>query len=477
LGCGVRVDMVNFCRGWAGHWPRCADNFTMTQPLPTELQAFFDQHGIHDVECIFPDVSGYPRGKLMPARSFAAGQELRIAQAIPMQCVTGDYSYDPIFPDADPDVRLVPDYATLKLAPWATSPRAFAIHDCVELNGEPCAFSARTLLQTVVARYAALGLTPVVAPEIEFYLTAPCVDASVPLTAPRARNGRAEAGQSAFSMNMLNELAPFWDAFRAALDTLGVRADTWIHEVGTTQYEINLLHGDPVAVADQAFLFKYAAKEIAIQHGLNAVFMAKPIAGDQGSSMHLHKSVVDAEGHNIFSAADGSATEAFGHFIGGLQAYGPDLMLIFAPFVNSYRRFVVGSQAPINLHWGDDNRTAGLRIPTSGPAARRVENRIAGADANPYLAIAASLAAGLAGMQEKLPASAPLALGASAYDAAYGLERSFLTAWERMAQSASARRLLGDAFVTGYCSVREVEYQSYLREISAWERRFLLPQV
>jgi glutamine synthetase len=138
---------------------------------------------------------------------------------------------------------------------------------------------------------------------------------------------------------------------------------------------------------------------------------------------------------------------------------------------------VVGSQAPINLHWGDDNRTAGLRIPTSGPAARRVENRIAGADANPYLAIAASLAAGLAGMQEKLPASAPLALGASAYDAAYGLERSFLTAWERMAQSASARRLLGDAFVTGYCSVREVEYQSYLREISAWERRFLLPQV
>ena len=452
-------------------------HFTMTHNNRAELQAFFDQHGIRDVECIFPDVSGYPRGKLMPAHSFAAGNELRIAQAIPMQCVTGDYSYDPIFPDADPDVRLVPDYRTLKLSPWSSVPRAFAIHDCVELNGDPCAFSARSLLETVVARYTAQGLTPVVAPEIEFYLTAPCVDPAIPLTAPHARNGRAEAGQSAFSMNMLNELAPFWDDFRKALEGLGIQADTWIHEVGTSQYEINLMHGDPLAVADQAFLFKYAAKEIAIQHGLNAVFMAKPIAGDQGSSMHLHQSVVDSTGRNIFSADDGGETAAFGHFIAGLQTYGPDLMLVFAPFVNSYRRFIAGTQAPVNLAWGYDNRTAGLRIPKSGPAARRVENRIAGADANPYLAIAASLAAGLAGMDEKLQPSAPLEEGSNALGKSHGLERSFLPAHERMAQSASARALLGDAFVTGYCAVKAVEYDSYLHEISAWERRFLLPQV
>ena len=449
----------------------------MTQHTPAALQAIFDQHGVRDVECIFPDVSGYPRGKLMPAASFAAGNELRIAQAIPMQCVTGDYSYDPIFPDADPDVRLVPDYATLKLSPWSSVPRAFAIHDCVELNGEPCAFSARSLLETVVARYTAQGLTPVVAPEIEFYLTAPCVDPAIPLTAPVARNGRAEAGQSAFSMNMLNEHAAFWDAFRGALDGLGVQSDTWIHEVGATQFEINLMHGDPVAVADQAFLFKYAAKEIAIQHGLNAVFMAKPIAGAQGSSMHLHQSVVDSAGRNIFSTEEGEESAAFGHFIAGIQTYGPDLMLIFAPFVNSYRRFVAGSQAPINLEWGHDNRTAGLRIPKSGAAARRVENRIAGADANPYLAIAASLAAGLAGMDERLSPSAPLEPGANAYEQSHALERSFLQAHARMAKSKAARALLGESFVTGYCAVKAVEYQSYLREISAWERRFLLPQV
>ena len=449
----------------------------MTQPSHSELKAFFAQHGVRDVECIFADVSGYPRGKLMPAASFAAGNELRIAQAIPMQCVTGDYSYDPIFPDADPDVRPLPDYRTLKLAPWSSVPRAFAIHDCVELDGQPCAFSARSLLQTVLARYAAQGLTPVVAPEIEFYLTAPCVDPAQALTAPLARNGRAEAGQSAFSMNMLNEHAAFWDAFRSALEGLGVQSDTWIHEVGSSQFEINLLHGDALAVADQAFLFKYAAKEIAIQHGLNAVFMAKPIAGAPGSSMHLHQSVLDSAGHNLFSTPAGGESAAFGHFIGGLQAYGPDLMLVFAPFVNSYRRFVAGSQAPINLAWGHDNRTVGLRIPKSAAMARRVENRIAGADANPYLAIAASLAAGLAGMDEKLQATAPVEAGANAYLQAHALERSFLPAHTRMAQSASARRLLGEAFVTGYCAVKALEYQSYLHEISAWERRFLLPQV
>ena len=449
----------------------------MIQASHADIEAYFHKHGIRDVECLFPDVTGYPRGKLMPAHSFAAGTELRIAQAIPMQCVTGDYSYDPVFPDVDPDIRLVPDYSTLKLAPWSSVPRAFAIHDCVELSGEPCAFAPRSLLKEVVARYAAQGLTPVVAPEIEFYLTAPCTDPTQTLTAPPTRNGRAEAGQSAFSMNMLNELSGFWDAFRSTLAALDINADTWIHEVGVTQFEINLMHGDPVQVADQAFLFKYAAKEVAIAHGLNAVFMAKPIAGAAGSSMHLHQSVVDAAGRNIFSNDEGAETAAFRHFIAGLQTYVPDMTLLFAPHVNSYRRFVKGSQAPINLEWGYDNRTSGLRIPLSGPAARRVENRIAGADANPYLAIAASLAAGLAGMDEKLTASEPLQAGASGYAREFALARSFMPALETLQASTASRRILGNRFVTGYTAVKALEYDSYLNEITAWERRFLLPQV
>lgn len=444
-------------------------------PPSEQIGAVFSAHGVRDIECIFPDISGYPRGKLMPASSFAAGAELRICQAIPMQAVTGEYSYNPVFPDSDPDVRLVPDYDTLSLAPWASVPRAVAVHDCVELDGQLCQFAPRSVLKHVLASYAALGLTPVVAPEIEFYLTAANTDPTQALQAPTVRGGSAEVGQSAFSLNMLNELAPFWDEFRQACQTLGIATDTWIHEVGATQYEINLLHGDAVAVADQAFLFKYAAREIALKHGLNAVFMAKPISGSSGSSMHLHISVVDAQGQNVFSQADGGESTRFKHFIAGLQTYGPDLMLMFAPNVNSYRRYVAGSQAPTNLQWGYDNRTTGLRIPASGPAARRVENRVAGADANPYLAMAASLAAGLKGLQEQLQPSAPLT--GNGYDQAHGLPRSMDEALQKMQHSATARAMFGETFVTGYCAVKALELDSYQREISAWERRYLLPQV
>ena len=439
------------------------------------LAAHFRETGVRDVECLFADVTGYPRGKLMPAASFAGGTELRICQAIPMQCVTGEYSYDPVFPDSDPDVRLVPDLATLKRSPWASAPRYLAVHDCLELDGSLCEFAPRSVLKNVVARYAAAGLTPVVAPEIEFYLTAAMTDPAQLLASPTGKGGRPEVGQSAFSLNALNELAPFWDAFHAAIDGLGIRADTWLHEVGENQYEINLLHGDPVAVADQAFLFKTAAREIALQHGLNAVFMAKPLAGEAGSSMHLHQSVVDAEGRNIFSQADGAESEAFLHYIGGLQAFTPDLTLIYAPTVNSYRRYVAGSQAPINVEWGRDNRTAGLRVPVSPPAARRVENRLAGADANPYLAIAATLAAGLEGLQTRCLPGEPVQ--DNGYDLPRGLPRTFFTAHEQMAQSAHAPRLLGERFARAYLAVKALEHESFLNEISAWERRFLLPQV
>ena len=454
-----------------------ADSSALATPSrpPEALRAFFGQHGVRDVECIFPDISGYPRGKLMPAESFLAGGELRICQAIPMQAVTGDYSYNPVFPDSDPDVRLLPDYPTVALAPWASVPRVVAIHDCMELDGSLCQFAPRSILKGVLIQYAALGLRPVVAPEIEFYLTAPNADPAQPLLAPVVRGGRAEVGKSAFSLNMLNELAPFWNEFRDACRTLGIATDTWIHEVGATQYEINLLHGDAVAVADQAFLFKYAAREIALKHGLNAVFMAKPIAASAGSSMHLHISVVDAKGDNVFSLPDGSESPRLGHFIAGLQTFLPELMLMLAPNVNAYRRYVSGSQAPVNLQWGYDNRTTGLRVPASGPAARRVENRVAGADANPYLAMAASLAAGLKGLQAQLAPSAPLT--GNGYDSAHSLPRSMEEALQKMQYSATARALFGDSFVTGYCAVKALEWTSFQSEISAWERRFLLPQV
>ena len=191
--------------------------------------------------------------------------------------------------------------------------------------------------------------------------------------------------------------------------------------------------------------------------------------------MHRDQSLVDAQGHNVFSRADGSESALFAHCIAGVQTYVPALMRMFAPNVNSYRRYVAGSQAPTNLQWGYDNRTTGLRIPASPPAARRVENRVAGADANPYLAIAASLASGLAGIQAQLAPSEPLA--SNGYDQAHGLPRSMEVALQTMEQSSFARQALGDDFVTGDCAVKALEYDNFLGEVSAWERRFLLPQV
>jgi glutamine synthetase len=439
------------------------------------IKDFFEQNNITDIECIFPDVTGYPRGKLMPGASFAQSAELRICQAIPMQAVTGEYSYDPIFPDSDPDVRLVPDLSTLRLSPWSLKPRAVAIHDCIEMDGSDCVFAPRSLLKKVLQQYQELGLSPVVAPEIEFYLISPNADPSQVLSPPLQKAGRPEVGQSAFSMNALNEQAAFWDELKTALQTLQINADTWIHEVGTSQFEINLMHGNALEVADQAFYFKYAAKEIALKHGLQAVFMAKPISGQAGSSMHLHQSIVNAAGHNIFSHADGTEAAELGFYISGLQRYTPDLMLIYAPNVNSYRRYVEGSQAPINMQWGYENRTTGIRIPTSSPVARRVENRLAGADANPYLAIAASLVAGLAGLQEKIPATP--AVATNGYNQDRTLPKSQVEAIDFMQNSDHAKRLLGANFVQGFCAVKALEYDHFQNEVSAWERRVLLAQV
>ena len=256
----------------------------------------------------------------------------------------------------------------------------------------------------------------------------------------------------------------------------GFEIDGILQEGGAGQVEINLNHGDPVALADEIFYFKRLIREAALRHDCFATFMAKPIADEPGSAMHIHHSVMDREtGRNIFSGPQGGETDAFYHFIGGLQTYLPAAVAVMAPYVNSYRRYVRDHAAPINLEWGRDNRTTGIRIPLSGSESRRVENRLAGMDCNPYLGIAASLACGYLGlMQERRPSKQ---FRGDAYEGEGDIPRVLGTALELWDEAEALHEVMGKDFARVYSIVKRAEYEEFLSVISPWEREHLLLNV
>lgn len=444
----------------------------MNPPSPTSRPQPEAFAGVRDVECIFPDTGGHPRGKIIKVHDCIDGKSLRIAQVVLLQTLTGDYADDARVGETDDDMLLLPDWSTWQRLPWQPS-RGLLIHDCVGKDGELLGIAPRSVLRRVIAALARHQLKAVVAPELEFYLFQASESNDSGFQLPRRRDGSREAAtQAAYSVDCAQELAGFWSDLESFCAALQLPADSWLHEMGPSQFEINLLHGDPLQAADQVVLFKYAVREAAARHGLQAIFMAKPLAGHPGSSMHIHQSLVDAAGHNVFSSADGQASPLFAHFLGGQQHYLPELSALLAPFMNSWRRYVRDSCAPINVEWGMDNRTAGLRVPPSDAAARRVENRLAGCDANPYLVIAASLAAGLAGIEERRQPRPEISTS-SAYAAPRTLPDGLHEALRRLERSSLARERLGDHFVDVWCAVKHKELDHYMAEVSPWDRRFL----
>ena len=256
---------------------------------------------------------------------------------------------------------------------------------------------------------------------------------------------------------------------------MDIGVDTLVHEAGPSQIEINLNHGDPLALADQAFMFKRAVRQVALKHGIHATFMAKPYQGQPGSSMHIHQNLFSKNDSNLFCDDDGNNTKEFLHFIGGLQTYLPDAMLLFAPYVNSYRRFVIDASAPINTHWGIENRTVAFRVPSSQPKSRRIENRIPGADTNPYLAISASLACGYLGLNEKIDPEKPIA--GDAFERRHNIPKYLPDALKRLKVSNGLAEVLGKDFITLYTEIKQTEHDAYQNVISAWEREHLLLNV
>jgi glutamine synthetase len=332
------------------------------------------------------------------------------------------------------------------------------------------------VLRRVLKLYAKKGWKPLVAPELEFYLTAKNIDPDLPLAAPIGRSGRSETSRQVYSIDAVNEFDPLFEDIYDYCDMMGLDVDTLIHEIGAGQMEINFQHGEPLGLADKVFYFKRTLREAALKHDMYATFMAKPMAGEPGSAMHVHQSVVDEEsGRNIFSNPDGSPSDLFRHYIGGLQKYMPSAMAIVAPYVNSYRRIVRHTAAPINLQWGVDNRTVGFRVPVSGSQDRRVENRVIGADANPYLALAVTLACGYLGIQEQLEPT-PMVEG-SAYKMKVELPQGLSEALTLLRGDDRLREVLGERFIDVYSAVKELEHQEFMTVISPWEREHLLLHV
>ncbi|WP_167492556.1 glutamine synthetase family protein [Pseudomonas leptonychotis] len=409
----------------------------------------------------------------MTAEGFLEGRRLQLARGGLLQCMMGGYPAARFYGSDDGDLALNAEPTQIHRLPWADTPRALAICDADELDGRSSGLSTRGLLKQVIARYAAHGWQPVVATELEFFVFAPNTDPQRAFQPPQGLDGRREDGGSAFSVSSNNGLRPFFREVYQCMAALGLPRDTFMHEMGVSQFEINLLHGDPLLLADQTFLFKHLLKEVALKHGLSVVCMAKPLAHTPGSSMHVHQSVVEqGSGQNIFSAADGQATPAFYQFIAGQQAAMADFTLLFAPHVNSYQRLCHPYASPNNACWSEDNRAAGLRIPASAPVARRVENRLPGADANPYLALAASLAAGLYGMEQRLQPSAPIQ-GEFEVPDELALPCTMHAAIERLKRSDLALELFGKEFIEGYIASKTMELTSFFDEITPWERRVL----
>ena len=445
----------------------------------SDLENWLNEQRVTEIECLVPDLTGVARGKILPRLKFTEDRGMRLPQAVVAMGVTGEFPeegpyYDVISP-TDMDMHLRPDPTTARIVPWAVDPTAQVIHDCYDKDNQLVPFAPRSVLRRVCDLYAAKGWNPVVAPELEFYLVARNTDPDMPLKPPIGRSGRAETSRQAYSIDAVNEFDPLFEDVYAYCETMGLNVDTLIHEVGAGQMEINFFHAHPLGLADEVFMFKRTVREAALRHDMYATFMAKPIAGEPGSAMHVHQSVVDANGQNIFSNPDGTPSKEFFWFIGGLQKYIPAAMALFAPYVNSYRRLVRGVAAPINIQWGTDNRTVGIRSPLASPQARRIENRVIGADANPYVALAATLACGYIGITKQIEPT-PECKG-DAYLGDFGLPRSLGEALELLRAETDLHEVLGASFITVYTEVKEIEYAEFMKVISPWEREHLLLHV
>jgi glutamine synthetase len=425
------------------------------------VREFISKHEIQTVRLVFADQNGLTRGKSVPAEMFlknlASG--FGFATSIFAMDIEGETIPETglLWEKGDPDFSAIPDLSTLTLVPWKPN-TAQVIVDAFTPEGAPFFAAPRNVLKNLLRLLTEAGYEAQVASELEFYLLHG--DTFAPTT----------EGLQAYSISNLVETEKPISAFEQHAQAMGIPLEATLSEYAPGQFEINLRYEAALAMADHTFLFRNMVKETARQLGYHVTFMAKPFADIAGSSFHLHVSLWK-DGGNVFAYPGGiplKAPTVLRYFIGGCQRYLNPAAAFFAPTINAYKRLRPGSYAPVNDSWGADNRTVSLRLPPAHGNACRLENRIPGADANPYLVIAAALAIGWLGMQEKIEPKAPVE--GNAYALPPTLPRDLHAALEALLGCPQLVNLLGADFVHVYSTVKRAEWRKYISTITEWER-------
>ena len=425
-----------------------------------------------ELDIFITDLNGNQRGKRVPASS--ASKILQEGFKMPRSIIGLDFGGDDIggavmaleSGDSDGVCQIVSTKPVL--VPWEAGEHYQMLAMMSHPQGCRLATDPRQILACVLQRYTDRGLTPVVAAELEFYLLDLASEReNRPIPSPLLPETRFSR-PNPYAMRNLNRFRPILDEIRYACRVQDVPADSIIAEFGDGQFEVNLNHvNDALLAADQAVMFKRIVRNVAHKHAHLASFMAKTYGDESGSGLHIHFSVLDQAGQNIFSNGTEAGSPDLIHAVGGVLAAMQGSMLIFAPHLNSWRRLRPRSYAPIAANWGYENRTVSVRIPDSPDAARRIEHRVSGADANPYLVIAAILSAALYGIEHKLnPGEASTGNTYANPRAEQGLPTQWYEAIDSLRQSALLRELLGDDFVDLFTAIKEQELDKFASHIT-----------
>jgi glutamine synthetase len=443
-----------------------------TSPGVSPVREFLARHPeTETVEVVLTDLNGVYRGKWLPVD--AIDKVLDGKFKMPLTSVSCDiWGRDvPTLcrKTGDGDGICTAIEETIRPLPWTGRPTAQLFLQLNDEDGTPWEFDPRVILKTVAARFSERGLTPVCAPELEFYLLSERRDSEGRPLIPASRvNGECRIGGQLYSTDIMHERAELMHEIRDCCDLMHIPQGGLLKELAPGQYEINLQHvEDPLAAADNAQLLKQAIKSVCRKHGFIASFMAKPFGDRDGNGFHTHVSLLDRDGRNLFDDGGEAGSDTLRHAIGGLARVMADSMLLLAPHRNSYRRLQRGVHGPLVPNWGYENRYVALRIPNGEGAARRIEHRIAGADANPYLALAVILAGVLHGIDHQIEPEPPTVGGPGKPKAV--LPGNWETALSVFEGSEFIRENLGEDFQRAMVEIKRVEQEQFLAQVSPLE--------